>query len=42
MREALREEEIGVLVDGVPISNIRYADDTMLLPENANDFQRMV
>ena len=26
----------------MPISNIRYADDTVLLAENANDLQRLV
>ena len=42
MREALYEEQAGVLVNGMPVSNIRYADDTVLLAENANDLQRIV
>ena len=42
MREALYEEQAGVLVNGMPVSNIRYADDTVLLAENANDLRRIV
>lgn len=37
--EALVDSERGISVNGVPISNIRYADDTVLLGESAEDLQ---
>lgn len=29
-------------INGQCVNNIRYADDTVLLPDNANSFQRMI
>lgn len=41
MRETLNEEKSVLLVNGITISNIMYADDTISLAENACDLQRI-
>jgi len=40
--EAISENTIGIKVNGIPINNIRYADDTVILAENANDLQALL
>jgi exonuclease III len=39
---ALEGSEIGLKVNGLPISNLRYADDTALLAESIEDLQELV
>lgn len=41
-KEALSEDPKGIVVNGKPINNIRYADDTVILAENIEDLQSMV
>ena len=41
MREALEEND-GVSIGGTRVSNLRYADDTVLIAEDANKLQSMV
>lgn len=38
----LDNETAGVKINGIPINNIRYADDTVLLTENIEDLKRVV
>lgn len=33
---------IGIRVNGIPINNIRYADDTVILADNADDLQALL
>ncbi|RZF44527.1 hypothetical protein LSTR_LSTR002300 [Laodelphax striatellus] len=40
--KALEEETGGIKINGIPINNLRYADDTVLLAENIEDLQRML
>lgn len=40
--EALEECDKGIKINGVPISNLRYADDTVLLADNVEDLQTML
>lgn len=37
--ESLLDSPIGIKINGIPINNIRYADDTVILADNANDLQ---
>ncbi|XP_060531554.1 uncharacterized protein LOC132705137 [Cylas formicarius] len=39
--EAFEEQELGVKVNGIPISNIRYADDTVLIANDVEKLQKM-
>ena len=41
MRKALEEND-GVSIGGTRISNLRYADDTVLIADDANKLQSMV
>lgn len=41
-KEALDGIECGIKVNGKIINNIRYADDTVVLAENARDLQRLM
>lgn len=38
---ALKDRQEGVKICGENINNIRYADDTAILPENFNDLQTL-
>jgi len=40
--KAIENEEGGISVKGIPLNNLRYADDTVLLAENMSDFQNML
>jgi len=40
--KALENEESGIQVNGIPLNNLRYADDTVLLAENISDLQNML
>lgn len=40
--EALEDMEDGILLNGVLINNIRYADDTVLLADTAEGLQRLI
>lgn len=40
--EALENAEEGVIVNGHPINNLRYADDTILLASNFKDLQNLL
>uniref|UniRef100_A0A8D9DVR2 Craniofacial development protein 2 n=1 Tax=Cacopsylla melanoneura TaxID=428564 RepID=A0A8D9DVR2_9HEMI len=42
MAKALEEERGGIVINGTPVNNLRYADDTVLLAENIEDLQRML
>ncbi len=42
MLEALEEEEGGVEVSGVKLTNMRYADDIVIVAKTRDDLQRMV
>uniref|UniRef100_A0A8D8SJ40 Craniofacial development protein 2 n=2 Tax=Cacopsylla melanoneura TaxID=428564 RepID=A0A8D8SJ40_9HEMI len=42
MTKALEEERGGININGRPVNNIRYADDTVLLAETMEDLQRML
>lgn len=42
MKRALDDETKGLKINGVPINNIRYADDTILMAANLNDLQILV
>lgn len=37
--ESISDSPIGLKINGIPINNIRYADDTVILADNANDLQ---
>ena len=41
-REAIEEAEDGILMNGVLINNLRYADDTVLLADTAEGLQRLL
>ena len=40
--EAVSESPMGIKVNGIPINNIRYADDTAIIADNANDMQTLI
>ena len=40
--KALENDAGGILVNGIPLNNLRYADDTVLLAENMQDLQNML
>lgn len=40
-KEALSKTQIGININGVLVSNIRYADDSLLLAETAEDLQTL-
>ena len=40
--ESISNSPIGIKVNGIPINNIRYADDTAILADNANDLQTLL
>jgi len=40
--KALENEEGGIQVNGIPLNNLRYAEDTALLAENKSDLQNML
>jgi len=40
--KAFKNEEGGIRVDGIPLNNLRYADDTVLFAENMSDLQNML
>lgn len=42
IQEALTEEMAGIKVNGRPINNLRFADDTVLIAECLEDLQRMI
>lgn len=42
MKKALEGETAGIKVNGIPINNIRYADDTIIMAENIEDLQRLM
>lgn len=42
MKNALYNVTVGIKVNGIPIHNIRYADDTVLLAENIEDLQTLL
>lgn len=42
MKKALEGETAGIKVNGIPINNIRYADDTIIIAENIDDLQRLM
>lgn len=41
-REALENAEDGILINGVLINNLRYADDTVLIADTAEGLQRLI
>ncbi|XP_071653567.1 uncharacterized protein [Temnothorax longispinosus] len=41
-RLALEEQAAGIKVNGIPINNLRYADDTAILAENIQDLQTIL
>lgn len=41
-QEALEDETVGVIINGRPINNIRYADDTVLIATSPEDLQRLL
>ena len=38
-KEAIEDLDLGVKINGVPVSTIKYADDTVILSENNEDLQ---
>jgi len=43
MREAeLENDEVGILIGGMLINNLRYADDTTLIASSGKDLQHMI
>nr|CAH7733485.1 unnamed protein product [Callosobruchus chinensis] len=40
--EIVSERPMGITANGIPINNIRYADDTAIIAENANDLQTLL
>nr|CAH7716432.1 unnamed protein product [Callosobruchus chinensis]CAH7751816.1 unnamed protein product [Callosobruchus chinensis] len=40
--EIVSERPMGIIVNGIPINNIRYADDTAIIADNANDLQTLL
>lgn len=40
--EAVLDSPIGIKINGIPVNNIRYADDTAVLADNANDLQTLL
>ena len=40
--EITSERPMGIIVNGTPINNIRYADDTAIIADNANDLQTLL
>lgn len=42
MKKALDSTTTGILVNGIPINNIRYADDTVLLAETMEGLQQLL
>lgn len=42
IQRALSEETAGVKVNGRPINNLRFADDTVVIAENMEDLQRLI
>lgn len=41
-QKALADESAGIKVNGIPINNIRYADDTAIITETLEDLQRIM
>lgn len=41
MTEALHNKTAEVVINGIPINNIRHADDTVLLVESISHLQRL-
>lgn len=41
-QEALATSTLGIKVNGIPINNIRYADDTVILADTADDLQSLL
>lgn len=42
LKKALEEETAGIKINGIPVNNIRYADDTIIIAENIDDLQRLM
>ncbi|XP_072386768.1 putative uncharacterized transposon-derived protein F52C9.6 isoform X1 [Diabrotica undecimpunctata] len=40
--EALEDTELGIKVNGIPISNLRYADDTVIITDKLEDQQLLL
>lgn len=40
--EVLEEAEEGIVLNGMLINNLRYADDTILLADTAEEIQRLI
>nr|CAH7735352.1 unnamed protein product [Callosobruchus chinensis] len=40
--EIVSERLMGIIDNGIPINNIRYADDTAIIADNANDLQTLL
>lgn len=41
-KKALEETDIGIKINGLPINNLRYADDTLVMAENIEDLQKLL
>lgn len=42
IKEALEEKTAGIRINGIPINNLRYADDTVLVAESAIELQDLL
>lgn len=42
INKAFSDQTIGIKINGIPINNLRYADDTVLIAETAEDLQILV
>lgn len=42
INRALSEQDIGIKINGIPINNLRYADDTVVIAETPEDLQILI